>query len=88
MKNYICAYKDQSGQTFIRCNDGKFRSRPWMGTFGDCISFHSLNGAKRIETNYMWLRKGTFKIILVDEPQIDCSEIWKKVEKHVAKLSL
>lgn len=80
MQKYVCVFKDLTGKTFIRCKDGKFYHRPFFGSLGCCVSYHSFNGASRIEKNFMQFREGKFRILLIDEEKMDCSTFWQKTE--------
>ena len=51
-KAWVAYYKDKKGNIFIRCKDGMYRNRPWGGTFGTCMSFHTHRGIKTIELNF------------------------------------
>ena len=86
MKAYVCCYKNDKGEVFIRCKDGLWRKRPWMGTYSECMSFHTLRGAKRVLSNRMYRSRPAqfrfFKPGPDEQESITCAEIWQKSREN------
>ena len=81
--NYVCCYRNEKGQVIIRCKDGLWRKRPWMGTFGSCMSLHTYRGAKRIESNAIKrYPQGQIRIIKVEEAYSTCADIWQRAREN------